>query len=519
MKGTMTAATRMAVLVYFLGIPGFISQAMTNDTAVTQQAITLDGSTLAYTATAGFIPLTDPGSSREVARIFYVAYVRDGLKDPEERPLTFAFNGGPGAASMFLHLGALGPKTIPRSPDGTELLPPPYSLEDNPNTLLDLTDLVFIDPVGTGFSEPVGGTDPRKFWGCTEDLDSLGAFIREYLTREGRWRSPLFIAAESYGGFRAAGLARNLQDKGAYVMGLVMISPAIDFSTIQWSSPGDEAKILSLPSYAATAWYHKKITPRLRKDLDAALSEVRAWSVSHLLPAYWAGQTLSKEEKKALAGQMAEYIGVSPEWILANNLRVREREFAGEILRAEGHSVSVYDSRVTAWGPYTGDDNDLGMFDLAGLLKTTINDYIRKDLAFTGGGEYRSGNAQVYLEWNWETGRPAPVNADSISTGYPDARPWLEQALKRAAFLKVFIASGLFDLEVPYDSVLYTINQLDIPDERRSHIALHTYLGGHMFYANPDAHRELKKDLEKFYKSVLDQRQKGASQEARGSHR
>jgi len=470
---------------------------------VTTHTMKLDGGKLSYSAAAGFIPVLDKKTGNPDGEIFFVYYKKNDDRDEKNRPVTFAFNGGPGAASMYLHLAALGPKTIPRSADGTILLPPPYGLHDNENTLLGFTDLVFIDPIGTGYSRAVGDVDSRRFWGVREDIESITDFVFRFLTVQNRMLSPVFIAGESYGGVRGAGLARSLQDAGLYPMGIVMISPALDLQNIQWSALGDRAMVLSLPSYAAAAWYHRKITPRLQEDLDKTLEEVRAWAADGLLPAFWKGSTLEEEEKGAVAKRLSEYTGLDPRWILDKDLRIREREFAGQLLQGEGRSISVYDSRVTALGPYTGDDNDQGSFLLAGPLKTVMTAYLTGDLGIKTDRRYLSGNAEVYLDWNWESGRVPPVNADSINTGYPDISDDFAQALNRCYFLKVFIGSGLFDLEVPYDSVLYTIRHLDIPKERRENISMRTYPGGHMFYANPEAHRQLRRDLEVFYRNVL----------------
>ena len=471
--------------------------------AATKHQMKLAGKILSYVATAGSIPLLDKTKGTLEGDIFFVYYKKDESGDIKNRPVTFAFNGGPGAASMYLHLAALGPKTIPRSADGTALLSPPYGLHDNENTLLDFTDLVFIDPIGTGYSRAAAGIDPRRFWGVKEDVVSITDFVFQFLTTQKRMLSPVFIAGESYGGVRGAALAKSLQDAGIYPMGLVMISPALDLQNIQWSSLGDRAMVLSLPSYAAAAWYHKKIAPRLQKDLNAALEEAREWAVDGLLPAFWKGNSLTDEEKNRAAKKLSEYTGLDQRWISERNLRVREREFAGQLLKAESRSISVYDSRVTALGPYTGDDNDQGAFILAGPLKTAMTAYLSEDLGFRTDRRYLSGNAEVYLDWNWESGRVPPVNPDSINTGYPDVSGDFAQILNRCHFLKVFIASGLFDLEVPYDSVIYTLRHLDIPKDRRENISIRTYEGGHMHYANPEAHRQLRKDIEAFYKKAL----------------
>lgn len=472
--------------------------------SVTSHKITIDGKILSYTATAGFIPIREKKTNQVTANIFFISYTKDGVKNTSTRPLTFAFNGGPGAASMFLHLGAFGPRIAPRSPDGTTLLPPPYKVMDNPNTLLDFTDLVFIDPVGTGYSHTVGDYDPHHFWGVKEDILSVTEFIRQFLTSQGRLLSPIFIMGESYGGVRSAGLAKYLQNTGIYPLGIIMISPVLDLENIQWSSMGDRAILLTIPTYTAIAWYHKKIAPRLQgEDLATVLEEVRTWTRDELLPAFWEGNAISAEKKQTIAKRMAEYIGVPQEWILQQNFRIREDDYAGEILRKEGKSISVYDGRVTALGPYTGDENDQIMFNYSGPLKTAIVSYLRRELNFTTDREYMSGNPQVYLDWNWESGRQPAISPDTINPGYPDAGPFLAQALSRCSFLKVFIASGVFDLECPYDSVVYSINHLNLPPERLRNITIKIYPGGHMVYMNPIAQRKLKNDLKEFYRQVL----------------
>jgi len=420
-----------------------------------------------------------------------------------KRPVTFLYNGGPGVASMFLHMGAFGPKVIPQSGDGTQPLPPPYRATENPNTLLDITDMVFVDPVGTGFSQATEGVDSSQFWGEAEDVKAVGEFIREYLTHRKRWVSPVFILGESYGGVRTAGLARYLQDVGIHPRGLILISPVLDMENIQWSSMGDRALVLSVPAYAVAAWYHKKSAFGPGKSLKEIHEMAWQWSQSEYLATLWKGSALPPEEKKRVAARMSELVGLPVELIEQSNLRVLADDFATELLRPEGKSISVYDGRITALGPYTGDENDQTMFNLSGPLKACINDYLQHELRLNIIRPYMSGNAEVYLKWNWESGRPPPASPDSLNLGYPDARPLLAQAMKRSESLKVFVASGLFDLECPYESVLYTIDHLELPQERRKNIILHGYPGGHMLYFNPEAHSKLKVDLTLFYKEVL----------------
>jgi carboxypeptidase C (cathepsin A) len=467
--------------------------------SVTNHKISLGDKSLAYTATAGFIPIRDEINNQVAAKIFFVYYKKNEQKNENNRAITFAFNGGPGVASMFLHLGAFGPKIIPPSSDGTQLLSPPYNVVENENTLLEFSDLVFYDPVGTGYSHTVHDYDPHHFWGVKEDITCVTKFIHQFLIMYKRLSSPIFIAGESYGGVRSAGLAKSLQDAGIYPTAIIMVSPVLDLQNIQWSSMGDRAILLTMPAYAATAWYHKKIASHLQGDLEMVLNEVRTWTRDELLSVFWNGNALTAEKKQAIAQRMSEYIGVSSEWILSKNFRIWEDDFCSEILRGEGKSISVYDGRVTALGPYTGDENDQVMFNYSGPLKTAMANYLQKELNFTYNREYHSGNAEVYLDWNWESGRPEPYSADTINPGYPDVSHFLSQALMRCNFLKVFIASGLYDLECPYDSVVYSINHLALPEELLKNITIKTYPGGHMLYMNPEAHKKLKDDLKEFY--------------------
>ena len=473
-----------------------------NETIVTRHTIMVGGKEVAYTAAVGFCPIFDRKSGKEQAQIFYIAYTREGVDNQANRPVTFSFNGGPGVASMLLHLGAFGPRVVEKSKDGTRLLPPPYGVVDNPNSLLDITDLVFIDPVGTGYSHVVGDTNSQQFWGVSEDVHNVAEFIRAYLTGSGRTISPIFIAGESYGGTRAAGLAKVLQDEGIYPSGIVCISPVFDFENIQWSSLSDRALALSIPTYAAAAWYHKKINPRLQGDLDMALQEVRHWVENDYIKALWKGSALSSEEREQIILKLSDYTGLSKEYIDKHNLRVFEDDFATELLGEKGLSIGIYDVRVTFPGPYA-DEDDPSFFILTGPFKTSLSDYFKKELKYENPLSYLSGSAEVYEKWNWESGRPVPQYDGTISLGYPNISNWLCKAMRRCDFLKVFIASGVYDLECPYDSVLYSVNHFDLPAERRENITLRLYIGGHMIYTNPEAHAALKKDLVEFYRKVL----------------
>ncbi|MEI6158032.1 MAG: peptidase S10, partial [Atribacterota bacterium] len=361
---------------------------------------------------------------------------------------------------------------------------------------------VFIDPVGTGYSHAVGDIDPHQFWGVMEDVNSVAEFIRAYLTENGRMLSPVCIAGESYGGTRAAGLVKVLQDNGIYPSGIICVSPVFDFENIQWSSLGDRAIALAIPTYAAAAWYYKKISSRLQGDLEKTLEEVRKWTNDEYVPALWKGNMLSPEVRKKIVDRLVEYTGLSPEYIDRMNLRVTEDDFATELLKDQGRAIGIYDVRVSFPGVYA-DEDDPSFFILTGPFKTSIADYFQKELQFTTDLVYLSGSGEVYEQWNWQSGRPAPKYAGTVTLGFPDISALLVQAMRRCGFLKVFIASGVYDLECPYESVTYSINHFNLPAERKQNISLHLYSGGHMIYTNPEAHRVLKQDLVDFYRQVL----------------
>lgn len=473
-----------------------------NEAKVTHHTLRINDQEINYLATVGFVPIIDQKTQTEQARIFYIAYNRQGIANLEKRSITFAFNGGPGASSMMLHLGAFGPRVVEKSKDGTRLIPPPFRLVDNPNTLLDITDLVFIDPIGTGFSRMIGGADPTQYWGVSEDIRCIAQFIQTYLNQNGRSTSPVIIAGESYGGVRGSGLAKALQDIGVYPSGLIFISPVFDLGTIQWSSLDDRALALTIPTYAAAAWYRKKIHPNYQGDLDSVLQEVRAWIENEYLKALWKGSALGKEERDKIVEKLSQYIGISEDLIQEKNLRIYEDDFASELLRDKDLALGIYDARVTIPGTYV-DEDDPSYFLIGGPFKSCLAHYLKNDLQFESNLSYLSGSAEVYEKWNWESGRPVPRYEGTVSLGYPNQCEELSKALRRSDFLKVFIASGVYDLECPYDSVLYSINHLNLPVERRNNITLHLYPGGHMLYTNPEAHAKLKRDLQEFYQDIL----------------
>lgn len=305
-------------------------------TSRTQHSITLDGEKIPYTATAGTILLKEEDGTAK-ATIFYIAYTRDGVKDPATRPVTFSFNGGPGAASLWVHMGAFGPKRVERDEEGLTGAPPPGRLIDNDLSILDETDLVFIDPVDTGFSRTVPGQDPKQFHGVRQDVEAVGEFMRLWTTRNERWASPKFIAGESYGTTRAAGLAHHLAERyGMQVNGLVLVSSVLNWQNQELHVGNDIAYIIHLPTYAATAWYHKKLGPELLRDLRATLDEVEAFALNEYALALLQGGRLPAERRREIAAKLARYTGLSPEYVERTNLRIDIYRFTKELLRDQG---------------------------------------------------------------------------------------------------------------------------------------------------------------------------------------
>jgi len=467
--------------------------------SVSQHKITLNGKSLSYTATTGFLPYRDE-KGEQTARIFYVAYTVDQSEGLPDRPLTVAFNGGPGSSSICLHLGALGPKVVPLG-NGINLTKPPYGLVDNENTLLDITDLVFVDPVGTGFSETISQGEGKLFWGVEEDIHSMAEFIRIYLTRNERWESPLFVAGESYGGIRAAGLSSHLQDMGIYPTGIILISPALTYAGLIAVPGNDLPYILNVSAMAAAAWYHGKIDPSYQESkLEDVLKEVRSWSEHEYTWALWQGNALPKEEHTKIARQLATYIGLPEDVITAYNLRVPMDRFLGNLLEEKRRSISFYDGRLSGHSidlDGSGYLDDPMTINTGGPLNAAFNNYLEQDLKFTTDRRYVPLSLSVLGKWDWTSGMSAG------DMGYPETFTSLGKALRRVDFLHLFVAIGLFDMACVHDATIYEIRRMDLPREALDNITITTYPAGHMMYTDPFSHRKLRENLVKFYRHSL----------------
>jgi carboxypeptidase C (cathepsin A) len=458
---------------------------------VTKHSITVQGKTLNYTATVAQMPLKDASGETE-AHIFYMAYTLDGASDTPKRPLTFCFNGGPGSASMWVHMGGMGPRS-PKLMSNGSMPPPPYEIKDNQDTWLDQTDLVFIDPVGTGYSRAKSLDVARRMNGVQGDIQSVGEFMRMYVARNNRQYSPLFIAGESYGTFRAAGLAGYLIDRGMAFNGIVLIGTTLNLETI-WSRSDDLVYELELPTYAADAWYHKKVSPELqRKDLKTFLKEAEAFASGEYAAALMKGDTLSASERKTTIDKLARYTGLDANYLDETNLRWDVSHFSRQLLRDKHLTIGRYDGRLA--GPSSMNTGETSEYDPSSTLITppftaVLTNYLRNELGYkTDMYYYPSGGIQP-----WDYG---------VQNGFGDTTAMLKNAMTKNPFMKVMVAAGYFDLATPYFATEYTFNHMGLSPEMHSRITWAYFQSGHMLYIDSDSHAKLKHDFTEFVSSSM----------------
>jgi carboxypeptidase C (cathepsin A) len=460
----------------------------------TQHMIHVNGQDLHYTAVAGtLLLLKEDGKPK--ASIFYVSYSMDGA-DKTKRPITFAFNGGPGSSSVWLHIGALGPKRVELTPDG-QAVPPPYRLVDNEDTALLMTDLVFIDPVTTGFSRNAPGEDPKQFHGLEGDIAEVGDFIRLYLTRFERWASPKFLAGESYGTTRASALSLYLLDnQGIYLNGITLISSILNFETARFANGNDLPYILFLPTYTATAWYHKKLSGDLQSgDLRQAVEEARKFAGGPYKDALMKGSQLSNAERKEIAQQVARFTGLPVEYVDEANLRISIFRFTKELLRDERKTVGRYDSRLE------GVDRDA-----AGERPEYDPSYAAVQGAFTA-----AFNAYIRDELNWKTDMPyevltakvQPWNYSDFTNQYVDVAERLRSTMSQNQFMRVLQINGYYDLATPFFATEYTFDHLGLDPKLRGNVALHYCDAGHMLYLKQNCRDELHRDMTEMYRGAI----------------
>lgn len=460
---------------------------------------TLDGQALHYRAQARWheIRETVPGKEGEQAdhtlrgRIFAMSYTRLDVDDRLRRPLLFVVNGGPGSSSVWLHLGWLGPQRVVSDALG-HCGEPPYALEANPDSLLPQADLVFIDPIGTGFSTMQTGQKTAEFHDYQRDLDALAEFIRVYLTREQRWGSPLYLLGESYGSTRSAALARQLQlQHEIHLNGVGLISLALDFQTFSFDPLNDLPYLLFLPTYAATAWYHRRLSPqRQAQALPALIAEAEAFAAGPYASALLQGDRLPPAQAQALAAQIADLCGLSESFVQRCRLRVNDERFFKELLRDQGLAVGRLDSRFT--GRDADDagekvEDDASYSAMAGAFRVGIQRVLAEQFGWQGEAPYRL-LAPLYQSWRY-----SQHENRYLATG-----PLLRDALHRDPALRVFIASGLYDLATPHAAAEHSLAHLGLRGDARSRIELHRAEAGHMMYLLQPARQTLSAALRRF---------------------
>jgi len=489
------------------------AEAIAEKSVVTSHSVQLGGRAIGYKATAGTLLIRDDKGKPD-ASVFYIAYTADGERDASKRPLTFLYNGGPGSASIWLHMGSYGPvRIVTSSPDPTA--PAPYNVVPNPDSLLDKSDLVFVDAIGTGYSKGLskdeksdkgdkGGDkdkddNPNKrFWGTDQDIDAFGRFIARYITVNKRWNSPKFLFGESYGTPRSAGLAKYLEEKGIALNGVVLLSSILNYGS---RLPGlDNDYVNLLPSYAAIAWYHNKVANKAA-TLEPFLTEVRTFARGDYAVALAKGQDLTAAERDAIAERMAKYTGLSATYLKEANLRVSQPRFRKELLRDERRTLGRYDGRFEGIDMDAAGENpetDPADTAIRGAFTAAFNDYIVRELNYTSDVPYLTSAGSAIRDWDWKHAlrgqmRPVPL---------PITVPDLSEAMRTNPHLKVLSANGWFDLATPFSATEYDLAHMDIDPKLRGNLSFTYYPSGHMVYLNLEAAKQFKADLAKFYDSA-----------------
>ena len=495
---------------------------------VTAHTITVNGKVIHYHATTGYMVLKEeegkplvPGATpppapaasddkkddakpskdglKSKAKVFFVAYTMDDVTDPATRPVTFCFNGGPGSASIWLHMGSFAPRRAKLTDEG-EAPPPPYQLVDNESTWLDRTDLVFIDPVSTGYSRTMPKENPSQYHGLKEDIASVGDFIRLYTSRNARWLSPKIVLGESYGTTRAAGLSDYLQTRyGLYLNGIVLVSSCLNFGTIEFTPLNDAPYIGFLPSFATTAWYHKKLSPELQaKPVAEVAALARAFAGTDYTLALARGDTLPAAEKQRIAAELSRFTGLPAAYILKRKLHVSDQLFFGELLRDEDKLLGRFDARFTGPRYEPGTDAGYGEWDpsdeaVSPPMIAAFNDYVRRELKF---------ESDLPYEAVWDV---SPWNFGDASNGFPSTADDLRKAMTRNPSLKIWVTCSYYDLATPYFAAETIIAGLNLEPSIRANLRFTYYEAGHMLYIHKPSRMKFKADFENFLQDATHQ--------------
>lgn len=468
----------------------------------TQHQLRLDGQVVKYTATVGWLIMKDD-KDKPIARFGYTAYTMDGTKDLTHRPITFAFNGGPGSSSIWLHMGVLGPRRVVIN-DAGYAPPPPSQLVDNEYSIIDATDLVMIDPVGTGYSKLLGESKGTDFWGVDQDIKSVAAFIKRYVTENGRWGSPKYVLGESYGGVRGAGLAMYLQSAlGMNLNGLILVSPFFSLVSGEDGIGIDLPHVLYLSTFATTAWYYDAIADK-PASLDAYIAEVERFAYQEYAPALLKGYAIPDDEKAAMAAKLAHYTGTSADFWEKADLRVSHVEFLQELLRKRGLIAGRIDARFS--GPSLNPLNDQMDYDpffpaIGPAFTAGFRDYLHSELKFDETDDYVvSGN--LFKDWDWKHAQPG-VNGDDFSqVPTPNLLPDLQIALTMNPGLHLLVEQGRYDLATPTHALKYNLDHLRLTPEARQRIHVNYHEAGHMMYLNADVARHFRENVVGFIRDT-----------------
>jgi carboxypeptidase C (cathepsin A) len=453
-----------------------------------------DGKPLPYRATAGTLAMKDEAGKHK-ADVFFVAYeMRLSGEEQATRPVTFVFNGGPGAAAVWLHVGTAGPKRLSLTEAG-EVPPPPHRLVDNEHTWLAATDLVFIDPVNTGYSRPAPGEDPQQFFGVENDVRWVADFIRLYTTRYARWASPKFLAGESYGTTRSAMLSEHLLDRlGITLNGIVLVSSVLDFATLRPGNGNDLPYALYLPTYTATAGHHKKLPPDLQKDVPAAIGKAEQWALAEYVPALAQGAALPDDRRAAIAKELANFTGLPVEVVEKADLRIDPNLFRAALLEDAGRVIGRFDGRLSGYDPDPLDRNpefDPSLSAFLGAYSGSFNDYARRDLKFESDLNYEVLSDRVY-----------PWSFGPAGNGHLYVADQLRGAMTKNPHLKVLAAGGYHDLATPYFATRFTLAHMRLGPALRGNVTETLYEGGHMMYHRLESLKKLNADVSNFIRAA-----------------